>query len=67
VSGRKRYNLLTMEREVRYCTTDDGVRIAYCVEGEGSALVLMPFFVESFSLDHLAPEFLDFHRRLARL
>jgi len=24
-----------MEREVRYCTTEDGIRIAYCVTGEG--------------------------------
>ncbi len=23
-----------MEREFRYCTTEDGVRIAYCVAGE---------------------------------
>ncbi len=29
-----------MEREVRYCTTSDGVRIAYCVEGEGSPYLL---------------------------
>jgi hypothetical protein len=27
------------EREVRYCTTEDGVRLAYCVEGEGRALL----------------------------
>jgi len=39
-----------MEREVQYCTTDDGVRIAYCVEGEGSPLLWCPIFVESFSL-----------------
>src|SRR5262245_5298124 len=24
-----------MEREIRYCTTDDGVRIAYAVSGDG--------------------------------
>ncbi|HEV8573428.1 MAG TPA: adenylate/guanylate cyclase domain-containing protein [Dehalococcoidia bacterium] len=30
-----------MEREVRYCTTEDGVRIAYCVEGEGTPLLHM--------------------------
>src|ERR1700674_1315822 len=30
-----------MEREVRYCTGDDGVRIAYCVAGEGPAHVMM--------------------------
>jgi len=30
-----------MEREIRYCTTSDGTRIAYCVAGEGPALVMM--------------------------
>jgi len=39
-----------MEREVRYCTTSDGVRIAYSVEGEGYPLLWCPLFVESFSL-----------------
>ncbi len=33
-----------MEREVRYCTTEDGVRIAYCVEGEGPPLVVVAEF-----------------------
>ena len=28
------------EREVRYATTKDGVSIAYCVEGEGPALLV---------------------------
>ncbi len=45
-----------MEREVRYCTTEDGVRIAYCAEGEGPPLLMTPFFNESFSLHHLVPE-----------
>ncbi len=48
------------EREVRYCTTADGVRIAYCVEGEGPPLVVLQVFVESFSLYHLVPEFFAF-------
>ncbi|HSP54376.1 MAG TPA: adenylate/guanylate cyclase domain-containing protein [Dehalococcoidia bacterium] len=39
-----------MECEVRYCTTSDGVRIAYCVRGHGPALLSIPYFVESFSL-----------------
>jgi len=41
------------EREVRYCTTDDGIRIAYCVVGRGPPLIVCPQFVESFSLDHI--------------
>jgi class 3 adenylate cyclase len=44
-----------MENGVRYCTTADGVRIAYCVEGEGVPVLVCPGFVESFSLDHLDP------------
>ncbi len=40
-----------MEREVRYCTTQDGVRIAYAVEGSGPPLVICPYFFESFSRD----------------
>lgn len=53
------------EREVRYCTTEDGVRIAYCVEGGGPPLLAMPFFIESFSLDHLLPEFRRDLKRIA--
>ncbi len=53
-----------MEREVRHCTTEDGVRIAYCVEGEGLPLMAIPFFIESFSLDHLFPEY---HRFLLKI
>ncbi len=37
-----------MERAVRYCTSEDGTRIAYCVEGEGSPLVVGPAIWESF-------------------
>ncbi len=53
------------EREVRYCTTEDGVRIAYCVEGEGRTTILaLPVFFESFSLDHLMPVYQQFYREL---
>jgi Adenylate cyclase, family 3 (some proteins contain HAMP domain) len=51
-----------MEREVRYCTTDDGVRIAYCVEGEGPPLVSCPHLFESFSLEHLFPQLQEIRR-----
>ncbi len=40
-----------MERDVRYCTTEDGVRIAFSMEGSGSPLVLCPYFFESFARD----------------
>ena len=53
------------EREVRYCTTEDGVRIAYCVEGEGNTTILaLPVFNETFSLDHLMPVYKQFYREL---
>ena len=61
-----RYNRRTMEREVRYCTTEDGVRIAYCVEGEGPPLVIVPAVFVAFSCDHLFPERQEFLRALAR-
>jgi class 3 adenylate cyclase/pimeloyl-ACP methyl ester carboxylesterase len=54
-----------MEREVRYCTSDDGTRIAYCVEGEGPPLVITPYLSESFSLHNLFPSFADFMREVA--
>ncbi len=53
-----------MEREVRYCTTKDGVRIGYCVEGEGPPLVIAPYLLESFSLHNLYPSFADFTGQL---
>mgnify|MGYP001609789380 FL=1 len=56
-----------MDREIRYCTTEDGVRIAYCVEGEGPVLVMCPLFIESFSLDHLLPEQGELARGLGAL
>ena len=54
-----------MGREIRYCTTDDGVSIAYCVEGDGPTTILaLPAFNESFALDHLMPVYQQFYRDL---
>lgn len=53
-----------MDREIRYCTTSDGVRIAYCVEGEGPQMVVTPFLIDSFALEHLSPGHESFVRRL---
>lgn len=52
------------DREIRYCTTDDGIRIAYCIEGEGPPLVVTPYFIESFTHDHLVPEYQEFMQKL---
>ena len=54
------------EREIRYCTTEDGVSIAYCVEGEGSPLVACQDFVASFSVMHYLPELAAFWQRVAQ-
>jgi class 3 adenylate cyclase len=54
-----------MEREVRYCTTEDGVNIAYCVEGDGPTTILaLPQLIETFSLDHLMPVYKQFYSDL---
>jgi class 3 adenylate cyclase/pimeloyl-ACP methyl ester carboxylesterase len=55
-----------MEREVRFCTTSDGVRLAYRVEGDGPDLVFCPEFVGSFDLDHLIGDQMPFWRGLWR-
>jgi len=51
------------EGEVRYCTTEDGVRIAYTETGEGTPLVSCPHLFESFTLDHLFPPLAEIRRR----
>ena len=55
-----------MEKQIRFCTASDGVRIAYCVEGEGPDFVCCPDFTGSFSLDHLIEDQMGFWRALWR-
>ncbi|HEY8767740.1 MAG TPA: adenylate/guanylate cyclase domain-containing protein, partial [Dehalococcoidia bacterium] len=50
---------------VRYCTAKDGVRIAYCVEGEGPPLLVCADLIESFAVEHVLPELQAFFRELA--
>jgi class 3 adenylate cyclase/pimeloyl-ACP methyl ester carboxylesterase len=38
--------------DIRYCTTEDGVRIAYGVEGEGVPFVWVPGWVSHLELDY---------------
>jgi len=54
----------TVEPDVRFCTTDDGVRIAYCVAGEGPDIVCCPDAVGSFALDRLIEDQMGFWRAL---
>jgi class 3 adenylate cyclase/pimeloyl-ACP methyl ester carboxylesterase len=44
-----------MEQEIRFCTTPDGVRIAYAVVGEGPPLVHVPGWISHLELDWLLP------------
>jgi class 3 adenylate cyclase/pimeloyl-ACP methyl ester carboxylesterase len=55
-----------MSAEVRYCTTADGVRIAYQIEGEGPPMLWGPQLFESFSVDHLVPRWEGMYRSLLR-
>ena len=55
-----------MDRDIRYCMTRDGVRIGYCVEGEGPALLIVPFFIQSFFFDSSIPESGEFNRAVGR-
>lgn len=50
---------------VDYCTTEDGVRIAFCAEGDGPPL-LLTHFVYAFSLSHHVPTFHEALQRLGR-
>jgi class 3 adenylate cyclase len=54
------------EREVRYCTTSDGVRIAYCVEGDGPPLLIIPPIWTASSLMHELPGWDDFVGRISK-
>jgi serine/threonine protein kinase/class 3 adenylate cyclase/pimeloyl-ACP methyl ester carboxylesterase len=54
------------QAEVRYCTTEDGVRVAYTMYGEGPAIVFAPYFTESFSMQNEIPEERDFYAQLGK-
>ncbi|MEO8456228.1 MAG: adenylate/guanylate cyclase domain-containing protein [Chloroflexota bacterium] len=45
-----------MEREVRYCTSFDGTRIAYSIAGEGSPIVWIPGWISHLEIDHQLSE-----------
>jgi hypothetical protein len=41
-----------MQQRVQFCTTTDGVNIAFAVVGEGYPLVLVPGWVSHLELDY---------------
>ena len=55
-----------MDSQIRYCTTSDGVRIAYAVMGDGPPLVRVPGWVSHLELDHESPSFYTSNNELAR-
>ena len=51
---------------IQYCTTDDGIRIAYALRGSGAPLIMCPFFVEGFANADELPEYREFVEALGR-
>jgi len=54
-----------LEREIRFCTTTDGLRLAYSIMGQGPALVVPPAWVSHQELTWQQPEYRRFWGRLA--
>ena len=55
-----------MADDIRYCTTSDGVRIAYAIDGAGPPLLEAPALVGSFALRHLARSSVALHSALTQ-
>ncbi len=49
-----------MEQSVRFCTTSDGVTIAYTTFGEGVPVLITPGWVTHVELDTMTPGFREF-------
>ena len=54
-----------MDPQIRFCTSSDGVRIAYTVFGEGPPLVMTPGWVSHQEMEWQGPSG-EFSRRLAQ-
>jgi class 3 adenylate cyclase len=55
-----------MDQQIRFCTTADGVRIAYATLGEGPPLVAPPSWITHLELEWEMPEIRAFWQALAR-
>ena len=55
-----------MEQQIAFCTTEDGVRLAYAVMGEGPPIFLVPTWANSIELDEDYAEGRAFKESLAR-
>jgi class 3 adenylate cyclase len=45
-----------MEQQIRFCTTSDGVRIAYATVGQGPPLILVPGWISHLELEWQIPD-----------
>jgi pimeloyl-ACP methyl ester carboxylesterase len=54
-----------LERQIRFCVTTDGLRLAYSIMGQGPALVVPPAWVSHQELAWQSPEYRRFWERLA--
>ncbi len=55
-----------MEQQIRFCTTSDGVRIAYAVTGSGYPLVWIPGWLSHAEIDWDIPILGERYHRLAK-
>ena len=55
-----------MEQQIRFCTTDDGSRIAYATIGQGSPLVMTPGAWSHLELEWLRSEIRSYYEALAK-
>jgi len=55
-----------MKQQIRFCTSRDGVRIAYAILGDGPPLVWPPGWVGHLELQWEQPAIRSFYERLAR-
>ena len=55
-----------MERQIHFCTTPDGARLAYATVGEGPALVVPPGWVTHLELSWRDPNLRASVEKIAR-
>lgn len=55
-----------MDQQIRFCTTSDGVRVAYAVTGEGYPLVWIPGWLSHAEIDWDVPVLGDRYKALTR-
>ena len=56
---------MTLEQQVRYCKTSDGIDIAYTTYGEGPPIVITPsLLVSHLQMELDSPQYRAFYERL---